>query len=117
MISRVGVPQYEEAPIGFGSLFRPNLRVAGGAAPVRAYIEELMPDILNGTIEPGKVFDATTDLDGVPPDTRTWPTARASRSSSIPDFQGHSGEGGGRHPPPQKKTHSPPSPPRKGFFL
>ncbi|MEU6789949.1 zinc-binding dehydrogenase, partial [Nonomuraea angiospora] len=66
VISRVGVPQYEEAPIGFGSLFRHNLRLAGGPAPVRAYIEELMPDILDGTIEPGKVFDATTDLDGVP---------------------------------------------------
>ncbi|MGN9777564.1 hypothetical protein ACTMS0_17625 [Micromonospora sp. H33] len=63
---RVGVPQCEEAPIGFGSLFRHNLRLAGGPAPVRAYIEELMPDILNGTIEPGKVFDTTTDLDGVP---------------------------------------------------
>ena len=25
-----------------------------------------MPDILDGTIEPGKVFDATTGLDGVP---------------------------------------------------
>ncbi len=66
VISRVGVPQYEEAPIGFGSLFRHNLRLAGGPAPVRAYIEELMPDILDGTIEPGKVFDVTTDLDGVP---------------------------------------------------
>jgi threonine dehydrogenase-like Zn-dependent dehydrogenase len=66
IISRVGVPQYEQAPIGFGSLFRHNLRLAGGPAPVRAYIEELMPDILNGTIEPGKVFDTTTDLDGVP---------------------------------------------------
>jgi threonine dehydrogenase-like Zn-dependent dehydrogenase len=33
---------------------------------VRAYIEELMPDILDGAIEPGKVFDVTTDLDGVP---------------------------------------------------
>lgn len=33
---------------------------------MRAYIEELMPDILDGTIEPGKVFDATTNLDGVP---------------------------------------------------
>ena len=66
IISRVGVPQYEEAPIGMESLFRPNLRLAGGPAPVRAYIEELMPDILNGTIEPGKVFDVTTDLDGVP---------------------------------------------------
>ncbi|MDT0344274.1 alcohol dehydrogenase catalytic domain-containing protein [Streptomyces litchfieldiae] len=66
VISRVGVPQYEEAPVGFGSLFRHNLRLAGGPAPVRAYIEELMPDILDGTIEPGKVFDTTTDLDGVP---------------------------------------------------
>ncbi|MGW6010059.1 zinc-binding dehydrogenase [Streptomyces sp. NPDC055210] len=66
VISRVGVPQYEEAPIGFGSLFRHNVRLAGGPAPVRAYIEELMPDILDGVVEPGKVFDATTDLDGVP---------------------------------------------------
>jgi threonine dehydrogenase-like Zn-dependent dehydrogenase len=66
VISRVGVPQYEDAPIGFGGLFRHNLRLTGGPAPVRAYIEELMPDILDGTIEPGKVFDATTGLDGVP---------------------------------------------------
>lgn len=66
VISRVGVPQYEDAPVGFGSLFRHNIRLAGGPAPVRAYIEELMPDILDGAIEPGKVFDATTDLDGVP---------------------------------------------------
>lgn len=66
VISRVGVPQYEQAPIGMGSLFRHNVRLAGGPAPVRAYIEELMPDILEGRIEPGKVFDATTDLDGVP---------------------------------------------------
>ena len=66
VISRVGVPQYEEAPIGFGSLFRHNVRLAGGPAPVRAYIEELMPAILDGTIEPGKVFDTTTGLDGVP---------------------------------------------------
>ena len=66
VISRVGVPQYEEAPVGFTSLFRHNIRLAGGPAPVRAYIEELMPDILDGTIEPGMVFDAAIDLDGVP---------------------------------------------------
>ncbi|MDI2027589.1 zinc-dependent alcohol dehydrogenase family protein [Saccharopolyspora sp. TS4A08] len=66
IISRVGVPQYEEAPIGFGSLFGRNVRLAGGPAPVRAYIDELLPPILDGSIEPGKVFDATTDLDGVP---------------------------------------------------
>ncbi|OYN92941.1 IMP dehydrogenase [Enemella evansiae] len=66
VISRVGVPQYADAPVGFASLFGPNVRLAGGPAPVRAYIEELPPAILDGTIEPGKVFDASTDLAGVP---------------------------------------------------
>lgn len=66
VISRVGVPQYEQAPVGFASLFGRNIRLAGGPAPARAYIEELMPDILDGTINPGKVFDATTGPDGVP---------------------------------------------------
>ena len=49
-----------------GSLFLRNVRLAGGPAPTRAYMDQLMPDILDGTIQPGKVFDATTDLDGVP---------------------------------------------------
>jgi threonine dehydrogenase-like Zn-dependent dehydrogenase len=40
--------------------------VGGGPAPVRAYIEELLPDVLEGRIEPGRVFDRTVDLDGVP---------------------------------------------------
>jgi hypothetical protein len=93
VISHVGVGQYEEAPIGFGSLFRHNIRLAGGPAPVRAYIEELTPDILNGTIEPGNVFDATTDLHGVPAGSRTGPTARHSRSSSSPDPHSRSGYG------------------------
>jgi threonine dehydrogenase-like Zn-dependent dehydrogenase len=65
-ISRVGVPQYEDAPIGFISLFGGNITLTGGPAPTRAYMEELLPPILDGTIEPGKVFDAVTDLSGVP---------------------------------------------------
>ncbi|BEL04495.1 zinc-dependent alcohol dehydrogenase family protein [Actinoplanes sichuanensis] len=65
-ISRVGVPQYEDAPVGIGSLFFRNIRLTGGAAPTRPYIAELLPDVLNGTVDPGKVFDATTDLTGVP---------------------------------------------------
>jgi threonine dehydrogenase-like Zn-dependent dehydrogenase len=65
VIIRVGAPQYEEAPIGFGSLFRHNVRLGGGPAPVRAYIEELMPAILDGDVEPGRVFDVRTGLDGV----------------------------------------------------
>ncbi|MBO3680441.1 alcohol dehydrogenase catalytic domain-containing protein [Streptomyces sp. NEAU-YJ-81] len=64
-ISRVGVPQYEEAPVGFGSLFGHNVTLTGGPAPARAYIEELLPDVLEGRIEPGRVFDRTVGLDAV----------------------------------------------------
>lgn len=65
VISRVGVPQYEDAPVGFTSLFGPNITLSGGPAPVRAYIDELLPAVLDGTVEPGRVFDRTVSLDQV----------------------------------------------------
>jgi len=65
-ISRVGVPQYDDAPVGFASLFGGNIRLAGGPAPTRAYIEELLPAVLDGTVDPGRVFDRTIGLDEVP---------------------------------------------------
>jgi threonine dehydrogenase-like Zn-dependent dehydrogenase len=65
VISRVGVPQYEEAPVGFGSLFGRNITLNGGPAPVRAYIEAAIPQVLGGEIDPGQVFDAETSLDDV----------------------------------------------------
>jgi threonine dehydrogenase-like Zn-dependent dehydrogenase len=46
--------------------FYDNITIAGGPAPVRAYIEELLPDVLEGRIEPGRVLDRTTGLDAVP---------------------------------------------------
>ncbi|MEU0480874.1 zinc-binding dehydrogenase, partial [Streptosporangium sp. NPDC006013] len=66
VISRVGVPQYDDAPVGFASLFGPNITLTGGPAPVRAYIEELMPGVLEGTVQPGKVFDRTVGLEQAP---------------------------------------------------
>jgi len=66
VISRVGVPQYEEAPVGFGSLFGKNVSLTGGPAPVRAYIEQLLPAVLDGTVNPGRVFDVTLDLEQTP---------------------------------------------------
>lgn len=65
-ISRVGVPQYKLAPVGFRSLFGPNVTLTGGPAPVRAYIAGLLPAVLEGTVTPGKVFDRTITLDEVP---------------------------------------------------
>ena len=64
-VGRVGVPQDESIPAGDDSFFK-NVTISGGPAPVRAYIEELMPDVMEGRIEPGRVFDRVTNLDGVP---------------------------------------------------
>jgi threonine dehydrogenase-like Zn-dependent dehydrogenase len=66
VISRVGVPQYEEAPIGFGSLFGKNVTLTGGPAPVRAYMDAAIQQVLNGEINPGKVFDQFVAIEGVP---------------------------------------------------
>jgi threonine dehydrogenase-like Zn-dependent dehydrogenase len=65
VVSRVGVPQGEGSPFGFSEFVR-NVRLTGGLAPARAYIPELLPHVLDGSIEPGRVFDRTTDLDGAP---------------------------------------------------
>ncbi|MFE4821368.1 zinc-binding dehydrogenase [Streptomyces sp. NPDC056704] len=64
-ISRVGAPQYDQAPLGF-EVFMNNITVTGGVAPARAYIEELLPDVLEGKIEPGRVFDRTVSVEEVP---------------------------------------------------
>lgn len=64
-VGRVGVPQESAIPAAIPTFFR-NVTIAGGPAPVRAYIEELLPDVLDGTIQPGRVLDRVTDLDGVP---------------------------------------------------
>jgi threonine dehydrogenase-like Zn-dependent dehydrogenase len=64
-VGRVGVPQHEEMPASLTAFFN-NVSVSGGPAPVRAYIEELLPDVLEGKIQPGRVFDQVVGLDGVP---------------------------------------------------
>ena len=64
-IGRVGVPQDAAMP-GSRPAFYHNVTVGGGPAPVRAYIPELLPDILDGRIHPGRVFDRVVDLNGVP---------------------------------------------------
>src|SRR5512144_1572785 len=64
-VGRVGVPHYEAVPGGQLTFYN-NVSVAGGPAPTRAYIAELLPDVLEGRIEPGRVLDRTLGLDGVP---------------------------------------------------
>ena len=55
-IGRVGVPEHDTTQ-RLASRSWKNVSIAGGPAPVRAYIDELLPDVLEGRIEPGRVFD------------------------------------------------------------
>ena len=64
-VGRVGVPHYEAIPAAEPAFFG-NITVGGGPAPARAYIDDLLPDVLAGRIEPGRVFDRTVALDEVP---------------------------------------------------
>src|SRR3954447_26499393 len=63
MVGYVGVPHGIEFPV-LPMFFRTK-GVLGGPAPVRAYLPELLDDVLEGRINPGRVFDFSTDLDGV----------------------------------------------------
>ncbi|MCW2769715.1 MAG: dehydrogenase [Aeromicrobium sp.] len=62
-IGYVGIPH--DAVVDLPMMFGRNLGIAGGVAPVRAYVEELLPDVLDGTVTPGDVFDLTLPLDQV----------------------------------------------------
>jgi threonine dehydrogenase-like Zn-dependent dehydrogenase len=63
-IGRVGVPQEDSIPVR--PTFWKNVSVAGGPAPARAYIPELLTDVLDGRIAPGRVFDRVASLEEVP---------------------------------------------------
>jgi threonine dehydrogenase-like Zn-dependent dehydrogenase len=64
-VGYVGVPAGgSELPIR--QLFSSNVSVGGGVAPVRAYIPELLEDVLSGAIDPGRVFDLVLPLEQAP---------------------------------------------------
>lgn len=61
-IGFVGVPSGgPELPVR--QMFDTNVGVRGGVAPVRGYIEELLPEVLDGRIRPGRVFDLELPLE------------------------------------------------------
>ncbi|MFT4885530.1 MAG: alcohol dehydrogenase [Natronomonas sp.] len=66
-VGYVGVPHgVDEEGLDVYSMFGDNITLQGGIAPVRAYAEELMADVLQGTLDPSPIFTKTVDLDGVP---------------------------------------------------
>ncbi|MFB6083234.1 MAG: zinc-dependent alcohol dehydrogenase family protein [Halorientalis sp.] len=66
-VGYVGVPHGVDAEgLELYDFFGDNVTLRGGVAPVRAYAEELMADVLGGTLDPAPIFTKTVDLDGVP---------------------------------------------------
>lgn len=61
----MGVPHNVTIPAADPTFYR-NLTISGGPAPARAYFDELLPDVLAGRIEPGRVFDFVGNIEQVP---------------------------------------------------
>ena len=59
----VGAPHGADVP--FEANFWRSVGWQGGVAPARAYIPELLDDVLSGVINPGRVFDYETSLDEI----------------------------------------------------
>lgn len=78
MVGAVGVPNYEH--FEYKDLFWKNAGIRGGIAPARRYIPELLQAVLNGHINPGRVFDFKTDLEHVAEAYAAMDERRATKS-------------------------------------
>lgn len=76
-VGYVGVPIGVDTTDFLGTAFGKNVGLEGGVAPVRAYMEDLMADVLQGTLDPSPVFTKTVDLEGVPEGYRAMDTREA----------------------------------------
>jgi alcohol dehydrogenase len=66
-VGYVGVPHgVDDEGLDVFSLFTDNITLNGGVAPVRAYADELMADVLQGTLDPSPIFTKTVNLENVP---------------------------------------------------
>ncbi|MEU1847092.1 zinc-dependent alcohol dehydrogenase family protein [Micromonospora sediminicola] len=65
-VGYVGVPHGGSAGVDVRQMFNRNVTLAGGVAPARAYLPELLADVLAGVIDPAPVFDRSVPLSGVP---------------------------------------------------
>jgi alcohol dehydrogenase len=63
VVGHLGLPA---EPVDLLDVHQRNVRLIGGVAPVRAYIPELLEDILAGRLDPSPVLDTTIALDEVP---------------------------------------------------
>lgn len=81
---RVGCVGAPLAQLPLARIFGRNIAVAGGVAPVRAYMSELLNDVLAGSLNPGRVFDLVLPLDEVVEGYRAMDERRAVKAMLLP---------------------------------
>jgi threonine dehydrogenase-like Zn-dependent dehydrogenase len=81
-VSYVGVPHGVE--LSGAELFYTHVHLHGGPAPVRRYLPRLIELVLNGDINPGKVFDLELPLDQVAEGYRAMDERRAIKTLLRP---------------------------------
>jgi len=78
--STVGIVGVPHGQVPFAETFFRNIGWRGGPAPARIYIPELLGDVLDDAINPGRVFDYETDLDHIADAYRAMDERRAIKS-------------------------------------
>ena len=81
-VSYVGVPHAVE--LKGEQMFYTHVHLHGGPAPVRRYLPKLIELVLNGKINPGKVFDLVLPLDQVAEGYRAMDERRAIKTLLLP---------------------------------
>jgi threonine dehydrogenase-like Zn-dependent dehydrogenase len=69
--------------MGFDTLMR-SITLTGGVAPAHAFIPELLPDVPDGKVQPGKMFARTSTVDEVPDGYRATADREALKVLIIP---------------------------------
>jgi threonine dehydrogenase-like Zn-dependent dehydrogenase len=64
MVGAIGAPHAIDFPV-MEKVVYGNIGLRGGVAPARMYIPDLLEDVLEGRINPGRVFDFETTLEGI----------------------------------------------------
>ncbi len=82
-VSCVGFTHADQPPDLTYRLFQ-NITITGGVAPARAYLPELLQDVIAGKLDPSPVLDMTVDLDGVPAGYAAMDTREAIKVMVLP---------------------------------
>ena len=73
----VGVPHGVTDGLPIWKMFGRNVGVRGGVAPARAYLPDLLPEVLSGALDPGPIFTDTVTLDEIAAGYRAMDERRA----------------------------------------